>query len=120
MLKDTHLDAYGSITNAVNELRKHLGHTVKIEVETTNLDEVKEALEVGAELILLDNMSCEQMAKAVKICDGKAMLEASGNVTEETIRSIAETGVDIISIGALTHSVKCFDISMKMDKGAKK
>lgn len=120
MLKDTHLDAYGSITNAVNELRKHLGHTVKIEVETTNLDEVKEALEVGAELIMLDNMSCEQMAEAVKICDGKAMLEASGNVTEETIRSIAETGVDIISIGALTHSVKCFDISMKMDKGAKK
>lgn len=120
MLKDTHLDAYGSITNAVNALRKHLGHTVKIEVETTNLDEVKEALEVGAELIMLDNMSCEQMAEAVKICDGKAMLEASGNVTEETIRSIAETGVDIISIGALTHSVKCFDISMKMDKGAKK
>ncbi len=120
MLKDTHLDAYGSITNAVNELRKHLGHTVKIEVETTNLDEVKEALEVGAELIMLDNMSCEQMAEAVKICDGKAMLEASGNVTEETIKSIAETGVDIISIGALTHSVKCFDISMKMDKGAKK
>ena len=119
MLKDTHLDAYGSITNAVNALREHLGHTIKIEVETTNLDEVKEALEVGAELIMLDNMSCEQMAEAVKICDGKAMLEASGNVTEETIRSIAETGVDIISIGALTHSVKCFDISMKMDKGAK-
>lgn len=120
MLKDTHLDAYGSITNAVNALREHLGHTVKIEVETTNLDEVKEALEVGAELIMLDNMSCDQMAEAVKICDGKAMLEASGNVTEETIKSIAETGVDIISIGALTHSVKCFDISMKMDKGAKK
>lgn len=119
MLKDTHLDAYGSITNAVNALREHLGHTIKIEVETTNLDEVKEALEVGAELIMLDNMSCEQMAEAVKICDGKAMLEASGNVTEETIKSIAETGVDIISIGALTHSVKCFDISMKMDKGAK-
>lgn len=119
MLKDTHLDAYGSITNAVNALREHLGHTIKIEVETTNLDEVKEALEVGAELIMLDNMSCEQMSEAVKICDGKAMLEASGNVTEETIKSIAETGVDIISIGALTHSVKCFDISMKMDKGAK-
>lgn len=119
MLKDTHLDAYGSITNAVNALREHLGHTVKIEVETTNLDEVKEALEVGAELIMLDNMSCEQMAEAVKICDGKAMLEASGNVTEETIKSIADTGVDIISIGALTHSVKCFDISMKMDKGEK-
>lgn len=119
MLKDTHLDAYGSITNAVNALREHLGHTVKIEVETTNLDEVKEALEVGAELIMLDNMSCEQMSEAVSICGGKALLEASGNVTEETIKSIAETGVDIISIGALTHSVKCFDISMKMDKGTK-
>lgn len=119
MLKDTHLDAYGSITNAVNALREHLGHTVKIEVETTNLDEVKEALEVGAELIMLDNMSCEQMTEAVSICGGKALLEASGNVTEETIKSIAETGVDIISIGALTHSVKCFDISMKMDKGTK-
>ncbi|MCD7728165.1 MAG: carboxylating nicotinate-nucleotide diphosphorylase [Ruminococcus sp.] len=116
MLKDTHLDAYGSITNAVNALREHLGHTVKIEVETTNLDEVKEALDVGAELIMLDNMSCEQMAEAVKLCDKRALLEASGNVTEETIRSIAETGVDIISIGALTHSVKCFDISMKMEK----
>lgn len=119
MLKDTHLDAYGSITSAVNALREHLGHTVKIEVETTNLDEVKEALEVGAELIMLDNMSCEQMTEAVSICGGKALLEASGNVTEETIKSIAETGVDIISIGALTHSVKCFDISMKMDKGTK-
>lgn len=119
MLKDTHLDAYGSITSAVNALREHLGHTVKIEVETTNLDEVKEALEVGAELIMLDNMSCEQMSEAVSICGGKALLEASGNVTEETIKSIAETGVDIISIGALTHSVKCFDISMKMDKGTK-
>ncbi|MCC8191880.1 MAG: carboxylating nicotinate-nucleotide diphosphorylase [Ruminococcus sp.] len=116
MLKDTHLDAYGSITNAVNALREHLGHTVKIEVETTNLDEVKEALDVGAELIMLDNMSCEQMAEAVKLCDKRALLEASGNVTEETIRSIAETGVDIISIGALTHSVRCFDISMKMEK----
>lgn len=120
MLKDTHLDAYGSITNAVNALREHLGHTVKIEVETTNLDEVKEALQVGAELIMLDNMSCEQMAEAVKLCNEKALLEASGNVTEETIKSIAETGVDIISIGALTHSVKCFDISMKMDKGTNK
>lgn len=120
MLKDTHLDAYGSITNAVNALREHLGHTVKIEVETTNLEEVKEALEVGAELIMLDNMSCERMAEAVKITGGKALLEASGNVTEETIKRIAETGVDIISIGALTHSVKCFDISMKMDKETEK
>ena len=114
MLKDTHLDAYGSITNAVNALREKLGHTVMIEVETGNLDEVKEALSVGADIIMLDNMSCEMMSEAVKIVSGKAKLEASGNVTEETVSRIADTGVDIISVGAITHSVKAFDISMKM------
>lgn len=114
MLKDTHLDAYGSITNAVNALREKLGHTVMIEVETGNLDEVKEALSVGADIIMLDNMSCEMMSEAVKIVSGKAKLEASGNVTEETVSRIADTGVDIISVGAITHSVKAFDISMKV------
>lgn len=116
MIKDTHLDAYGSITNAVNALRQHLGHTVKIEVETTNLNEVKEALSVGAELIMLDNMSCDEMTQAVKLVNGNAVLEASGNVNDKTVRAIAETGVDIISVGAITHSVKCFDISMKIQK----
>ena len=116
MIKDTHLGAYGSITNAVNALRQHLGHTVKIEVETTNLNEVKEALSVGAELIMLDNMSCDEMTQAVKLADGNAVLEASGNVNDKTVRAIAETGVDIISVGAITHSVKCFDISMKIQK----
>lgn len=116
MLKDTHLDAYGSITNAVNTLRSKMGHTVKIEVEVQNLEQLKEALEVGCEIIMLDNMSCELMAEAVKITDGRAKLEASGNVTSQTIRAIAETGVDIISMGALTHSVKAFDISMKIEK----
>lgn len=116
MLKDTHLDAYGSITAAVNALREKMGHTVKIEVEVGTLEELKEALAAGCEIIMLDNMSCEQMAEAVKITDGKAKLEASGNVTEETIKAIAQTGVDIISMGALTHSVKAFDISMKMLK----
>ncbi len=116
MLKDTHLDAYGSITNAVKALRQRLGHTVKIEVETTNLEEVREAISVGADLIMLDNMSCEKMAEAVKLTNKKAVLEASGNITEETVRAVAETGVDIISVGAITHSVKCFDISMKMQK----
>lgn len=116
MLKDTHLDAYGSITAAVNALREKMGHTVKIEVEVGTLEELKEALAVGCEIIMLDNMSCEKMAEAVKITDGKAKLEASGNVTEETIKAIAQTGVDIISMGALTHSVKAFDISMKMLK----
>ena len=116
MLKDTHLDAYGSMTNAVNALREKMGHTVKIEVEVANLEELQEALSLGVEVIMLDNMSCEDMAEAVKITDGRAKLEASGNVTAETIRKIAETGVDIISLGALTHSVKAFDISMKIDK----
>ena len=116
MLKDTHLDAYGSMTGAVNALREKMGHTVKIEVEVANLDELNEALSLGVEIIMLDNMSNEDMAKAVEIANGRALLEASGNVTSETIRGIAETGVDIISLGALTHSVKAFDISMKIDK----
>lgn len=117
MLKDTHLDAYGSITNAVKALREKLGHTVMIEVETGNLNEVEEALNCGADIIMLDNMDIEAMSKAVKIVSGKAKIEASGNVTEETIVSIAKTGVDIISVGAITHSVKAFDISMKMQQG---
>lgn len=116
MLKDTHLDAYGSITGAVNALREKMGHTVKIEVEVGDLDSLREALEVGCEIIMLDNMSCEEMAEAVKITAGRAKLEASGNVTEQTIANIAKTGVDIISLGALTHSVQAFDISMKMMK----
>lgn len=114
MLKDNHIDAYGGITQAVTALRKKIGHMVKIEVEVRNLDELREALSVGCEVIMLDNMNCDEMKKAVEINSGKALLEASGNVTLENIRSIAETGVDIISLGALTHSVKCFDISMRI------
>ena len=114
MLKDNHIDAYGGITQAVTALRKKIGHMVKIEVEVRTLDELREALAVGCEVIMLDNMNCDEMKKAVEINNGKALLEASGNVTLENIRSIAETGVDIISLGALTHSVKCFDISMRI------
>lgn len=116
MLKDNHIDVYGGITPAVTALREKIGHMTKIEVEVRNLEELQEALAVGCEIIMLDNMSCEDMAKAVAITDGKALLEASGNVTEENIAEIAQTGVDIISLGALTHSVQCFDISMKFDK----
>ena len=116
MLKDNHIDACGSITKAVSTLREKIGHTVKIEVETRNLDEVKEALNTGCEIIMLDNMDCETMKKAVEIVNGKALLEASGNITADTIRAVAETGVDIISIGAITHSVKAFDISLKVVK----
>lgn len=116
MLKDNHIDAYGGITAAVSALREKIGHTVKIEVEVRTLEELKEALDNNVEIIMLDNMSCDEMKKAAEITAGKALLEASGNVTAENIRSVAETGVDIISLGALTHSVKCFDISMKIKK----
>lgn len=116
MLKDNHIDAYGGITAAVNALRKKAGHMLKIEVEARTLDEVKEALDCKTDVIMLDNMSCEEMKKAVELTAGRAKLEASGNVTLDTIRVIAETGVDIISLGALTHSVKAFDISMKWRK----
>ena len=114
MLKDNHIDAKGGITPAVNALREKVGHTVKIEVETRNLDEVKEALSAGADIIMLDNMSNEMMAQAVKLTNKKALLEASGNLTPERLKSVAALGVDILSIGALTHSVSAFDISMKM------
>lgn len=116
MLKDNHIDAYGGITPAVAELRRKIGHTVKIEVEVRTLDELREALENKVEIIMLDNMNCDEMRQAVEITDGKALLEASGNITAENIRAVAETGVNIISLGALTHSVKCFDISMKISK----
>ena len=113
MLKDNHIDAYGGITGAVRTLRKKAGHMLQIEVETRNLDEVREALDCGVDVIMLDNMSLEDMKAACALADGKAKTEASGNITLENIRAVAETGVDIISLGALTHSVKAFDISMK-------
>ena len=114
MLKDNHIDAGGGITNAVNILRSKLGHMVKIEVETRNFDEVKEAVAAGADIIMLDNMNNEQMRECVAFIDGRAKTEASGNITLDNIAEVAKTGVDIISLGALTHSVKAFDISMKM------
>ena len=114
MLKDNHIDAYGSITGAVTALRKKAGHMLKIEVEVRNLEELEEALANKCEVIMLDNMTDDEMKKAVEITAGRALLEASGNVTAENIRSKAQTGVDIISLGALTHSVTCFDISMRI------
>lgn len=114
MLKDNHIDAAGGITPAVEKLRGRLGHMVKLEVETRTLEEVAEALSCGVEVIMLDNMDCDTMRRAVEMTAGRALLEASGGITAETLRQAAETGVDIISIGALTHSVKAFDISMKI------
>ena len=115
-LKDNHIDAGGGITKTVKALREKIGHTVKIEVETRTLDEVKEAVEAGADIIMLDNMSLETMKEAVEIIDGRALTEASGNVTLENIRTVAQAGVNIISMGAITHSVKAFDISMRIKK----
>lgn len=113
MIKDNHIVAAGGIKNAVAAVRKHIPHTVKVEVETENLDMVREAVEAGADIIMLDNMSDEMMAEAVKIIGGRALTEASGDMNEERIKSVAATGVDIISIGRLTHSVKSMDISLK-------
>ncbi len=122
MLKDNHIDAYGSITNAVAALRKKVGHMVKIEVEVRNEDELREALSCGADVIMLDNMTPAQMTECVKIVDaetaGKArpIIEASGNITLANAAEIAKTGVDLFSVGALTHSVKAFDISLRISK----
>lgn len=114
MIKDNHIDAVGSLTKAVEILKKKAGHTVKIEAETRTLDEVREAAEAGADIIMLDNMSPAEMKRAVALIGGRALTEASGNVTEENLAEVAATGVDIISMGALTHSVKAMDISMKI------
>jgi len=112
LIKDNHIDFAGSLAEAVRRARK--GNTdLEIEVETRTLDDVAAALELGVERILLDNMSLEEMRSAVQLADGRAKLEASGNVDLQRVRQIAETGVDYISIGALTHSVKVFDVSMK-------
>ena len=116
MLKDNHIDAYGSITKAVEALRSRMGHMIKIEVEVRNEEELREALSCNADVIMLDNMTCEQMKKCVEIADGRAVLEASGNVTLDNMAEVAATGVDIVSVGALTHSVKAFDISLRIDK----
>lgn len=114
MLKDNHIDASGGIENAVKKLRSKTGHMLKIEVEVRDFAELDEALKAGADVIMLDNMNCEQMAEAVKIIAGRAKTEASGNITLDNIAKVAKTGVDVISMGALTHSVKAFDISMKI------
>jgi nicotinate-nucleotide pyrophosphorylase (carboxylating) len=112
LIKDNHIDFAGSITAAVQRVRNS-GTTLEIEVETRSLDNVREALALGVERILLDNMSVETMREAVAICDGRAKLEASGNVTLDTVLEVARTGVDYISVGALTHSPQVFDVSLE-------
>lgn len=113
LIKDNHIEAVGGIREAVS-LAKSGHHLAKIEVEVENLKELEEALAAKADIIMLDNMSVQDMADAVKLTDGRVALEASGNVTLENVRQIAATGVDMISIGALTHSVTAADISLKI------
>jgi nicotinate-nucleotide pyrophosphorylase (carboxylating) len=112
MIKDNHIQASGGIAPAMARLRAGLGHMVKIEVEVDRLEQLEEALANGVDTILLDNMSLDDMRRAVALAKGKAVLEASGNVTLETVRAIAETGVDYISSGAITHSAPNLDIGL--------
>lgn len=115
MIKDNHIVAAGDITNAVKSVRAN-NPEIRIEVETKTLDEVKEALDARADIIMLDNMNIDQMSEAAHFVDGGAKTEASGGITIDTVREVAATGVDFISVGALTHSVEAFDISQQLQE----
>ena len=115
LIKDNHIEAAGGISRALDRVRSRIPHTLKVEIEVKNLKELEEALSSGADVIMLDNMAIEDMRKAVAIVNGKVPLEASGNVTLMNVKQIAETGVDFISVGALTHSVPASDISLKIE-----
>lgn len=114
LLKENHLAAAGGVTAAVNRAREVLGHMVVIEVEVTDLDEVQEAVDVGADVILLDNMDADTMGRAVAIIDGRATVEASGGITAETAVEVAAAGVDVMSAGYLTHSIRSMDLSLNI------
>lgn len=113
LLKDNHIDAAGGVKEAIEAAKAYAPFVRKIEVETENLDMVKEAVEAGADIIMLDNMTPEEMAKAIEIIDGRAETECSGNITKENIAKITAIGVDYVSSGALTHSAPILDISLK-------
>lgn len=115
MIKDNHILVAGGITPAVEKVRARVPHTLKIEVEVDNLDQLQEALAAGADIILLDNMDLPTLKKAVKMTKGRALLEASGGINEKTIAAVAKTGVDLISSGALTHSAVSLDISFDIE-----
>ncbi len=114
LIKDNHIKQAGGIKNAVEKIKQKVGKEYKIEVETSNLNQVTVALEAGADIIMLDNMSDDMMKEAVKLIRKKALIEASGGINLERVRQIAEIGVDIISIGALTHSAMALDLSLDM------
>lgn len=113
MLKDNHIDAAGGVTKAIQMARAHASFTCTVEIECENLDMVREAADAGADIIMLDNMDHDAMAKAIKVIDGRAKVEASGNVDAQNIRALADLGVDFISSGALTHSAPILDLSLK-------
>jgi len=115
LIKDNHIALCGGIKNAVSKARENVGHSVKIEVESDTLDQVREALQTGAELILLDNMPPETLREAIEIVNGKALCEASGGINLQTVRGVAQSGVDIISVGALTHSVRALDVGLDVE-----
>ena len=113
LLKDNHIDAAGGVKEAIAAARAYAPFVRRIEVETENLDMVRDAVEAGADIIMLDNMTAEEMAEAIRMIDGRAQTECSGNMTKENIRTIAGLGVDFVSSGALTHSAPILDISLK-------
>jgi nicotinate-nucleotide pyrophosphorylase (carboxylating) len=117
LIKDNHIAASGSITKAVSACRDFMkanNKSFKIEVEVTNLEETREALDSKADIIMLDNFDLDMMLEAVSLIDDQALIEASGGINLDTVRAVAETGVDFISVGALTHSVKALDISLDL------
>ncbi|HRY13238.1 MAG TPA: carboxylating nicotinate-nucleotide diphosphorylase [Syntrophomonadaceae bacterium] len=114
MIKDNHIQAVGNIREAVAMARQKVPHTVKIEVEVENLAQLREAVDAGADIIMLDNMGVEEMAEAVSIVEARALLEASGGINESNIVEVARTGIDFISMGALTHSATSLDISLDL------
>ena len=113
LLKDNHIEAAGGVKEAILAAKEYAPFVRKIEVETENLDMVREAVEAGADIIMLDNMTTEQMAEAIRIIDGRAETECSGNITKENIAAITDLGVDYVSSGALTHSAPILDLSLK-------
>lgn len=115
LIKDNHIAACGGVRNAVTQAKTEAPHTLKVEVEVVNLDQLREAIDAGADIIMLDNMSLEQMREAVQLVAGRAIVEASGNMTLDRVADVAFSGVDIISVGAITQSAPAIDISMRLD-----
>ena len=114
LIKDNHIAAFGGIKKAIDHIRSQVSHLLKIEVEVSDLDQVKEALESKADVIMLDNMTIKQIKEATAFIDNRAIVELSGGITKSDLKSLSDTGVDIISVGALTHSARCVDISMQI------